>query len=84
MMVGPASSGLVGSPGPVSGPLSPTGASTAGRPCVVVRGLPAEAGTLVRVLLVQGEAVVADQLLPASLPDQHSTADGGGGLRSVR
>jgi hypothetical protein len=41
-------------------------------------------GSLVRVLLVQREAVVADQLLPASMVDKQIAAGDGGGLRSVR
>jgi hypothetical protein len=64
--------------------LSAAGSSSMGRPCVVVRGLPAEVGSLVRVLLVQREAVVADQLLPASAADKQSRAGDDGGLRSVR
>lgn len=47
-------------------PSSPGAAGSSDRPLVLVKGLPAAAGTLVRVLLVQGAAVVADQLLPAT------------------
>jgi hypothetical protein len=36
------------------------------RPVVVVKGLPAAATNLVRVLLIQGVTVVTDQLLPAT------------------
>lgn len=81
LMVGPqpssSRSSPAGSPGPTPGPLPP--------PAVSVKGLPAEAGSLVRVLVVQGEAVVADQLLPANQADKQSPEGVGcGGLRSVR
>jgi hypothetical protein len=36
----------------------------------VVKGLPAAAANLVRVLLIQGVTVVADQLLPATPSDE--------------
>lgn len=53
-----------------AGPLSPPTSSSTGRHTVKIRGLPASAGTLVRVLLVQGASVVADQLLPATVEER--------------
>jgi hypothetical protein len=57
-------------PGPTSRPstaapqpTSPPRATTAGTAHVTVHGLPAAAGGLVRVLVVQGTQVVSDQLL---------------------
>lgn len=88
VMVGPqhvsSSSTPVGSPATAGSVSAPAGSSSMGRPCVVVRGLPSEVGSLVRVLLVQRDAVVADRLLPAAIADKQSAAVDDGGLRSVR
>jgi hypothetical protein len=50
---------------------------------VAVKGLPAAAGTLVRVLLLQGTFVVADQLLSATLTDGQAE-EGAAATRTVR
>lgn len=64
-------------------PASGASSSTAGRVSVAVKGLPAAAGSLVRVLLVQGSSVVADQLLSATLAATQAE-EGTAGARTVR
>lgn len=64
LLPGVGNSSMTGIPSPVAASLCKSSC----RPSVTVLGVPAAAGSLVRVLLVQGPTLLADHLLPVASP----------------